>query len=34
MVEDLEKYRISDLMALLEKVPATASAKKLELNNF
>jgi 2-methylcitrate dehydratase len=34
MVEDLEKYRVSDLMALLEKVPATASAKKLELNNF
>ena len=34
MVEDLEKYRISDLMALLEKVPATASAKKLELYNF
>ena len=34
MVEDLEKYRVSDLMALLEKVPVTASTKNLELNNF
>ena len=34
MVEELEKYKISDLMALLEKVPATASTKNLELNNF
>ena len=34
MVEDLEKYRVSDLMALLEKVPVIASTKNLELNNF
>lgn len=34
MVEELEKYKISDLMALLEKVHATASIKNVEFNNF
>lgn len=34
MVENIEKYKIGDLMALLEKVQATASTKNLELNNF
>ena len=34
MVEDIEKYKVSDLMALLEKVPASSSTKNLELNNF
>jgi 2-methylcitrate dehydratase len=34
MVEELEKYKISDLMALLGKVHATASIKNVEFNNF
>ena len=34
VVEDLEKYKVSDLMTLLEKVQATVSIKNVEFNNF
>ena len=34
MVEDLEKYQIKDLMALLEKIDTPASAENLKLSNI